>query len=412
MDARSLLAEARAIYRARAPYMYRTMMRLRLVWAPVGTFGVSAHGHLLIDPDVLIDWAAREGVDAIAGVLAHEVLHVALAHHDRRGDRDPRRWNIAADLYINGLLEEAGWKLPSCGVFPRSFGLAVGLTADEYYDLLPEDAQPTGGPAGGQCGSGAGGEPIDGEPIDGAGGADMVDADGDRIPGLTPQEIEAVGEQLARDIAEQGAKDAGSVPASLARWAGDRLAPSVVDWRSKLRRAVGQTLDREGRGRRAYTRPHRRQGTIGFGQGVPLLPVQRTTRPRVWIAIDTSGSMSCGDIARAVAECVAVVEQRAADVSLLACDAAVRGSVRRVRSASDVGDAIVGGGGTDFVPIFEEVARAEPRDRPSVLVVATDGWGPAPLSPPRGLLVIWLLIGAGAKAPVAWGEQIRVPAAP
>ena len=31
----------------------------------------------------------------LAGVLAHEVMHPALQHHTRRGDRDLKRWNIA-----------------------------------------------------------------------------------------------------------------------------------------------------------------------------------------------------------------------------------------------------------------------------------------------------------------------------
>jgi len=31
----------------------------------------------------------------LAGVLAHEVMHPALQHHTRRGDRNRKRWNVA-----------------------------------------------------------------------------------------------------------------------------------------------------------------------------------------------------------------------------------------------------------------------------------------------------------------------------
>ncbi len=48
----------------------------------------------------------------LAGVLAHEVMHPALQHHTRRGDRDLKRWNIACDYAINPLLLDAGLTLP------------------------------------------------------------------------------------------------------------------------------------------------------------------------------------------------------------------------------------------------------------------------------------------------------------
>jgi hypothetical protein len=42
--------------------------------------------------------------DELAGVLAHEVMHCALAHPARRAGRDPERWNVACDLAVNGYL--------------------------------------------------------------------------------------------------------------------------------------------------------------------------------------------------------------------------------------------------------------------------------------------------------------------
>jgi hypothetical protein len=40
----------------------------------------------------------------LEGVLAHEVLHCALGHHCRRGEREPGLWNEAADLAINPIV--------------------------------------------------------------------------------------------------------------------------------------------------------------------------------------------------------------------------------------------------------------------------------------------------------------------
>ena len=38
-------------------------------------------------------------------LVAHECLHPMLEHNYRRGERDPRKWNQAADYVINKLLK-------------------------------------------------------------------------------------------------------------------------------------------------------------------------------------------------------------------------------------------------------------------------------------------------------------------
>jgi predicted metal-dependent peptidase len=48
------------------------------------------------------------------GVLLHELLHAALLHVTRRGQREAILWNIAADIIVNGLIAEQNvFKLPS-----------------------------------------------------------------------------------------------------------------------------------------------------------------------------------------------------------------------------------------------------------------------------------------------------------
>jgi hypothetical protein len=55
-----------------------------------------------------LDFVATLSATELAGVLAREVMHPALQHHTRRGDRNPRRWNMAYDLAINPMLVNAG----------------------------------------------------------------------------------------------------------------------------------------------------------------------------------------------------------------------------------------------------------------------------------------------------------------
>ena len=66
----------------------------------------------------------------LEGVVAHEVMHCALAHHCRRGSRNPQIWNQAADYAINPLLLSAGIALPAGVLVNPEF---ANLSAEEIY---------------------------------------------------------------------------------------------------------------------------------------------------------------------------------------------------------------------------------------------------------------------------------------
>lgn len=76
--------------------------------------------------------------DHFDGVLLHEVLHAALLHVTRRSQRDPQRWNIAADIVVNGILIEQGFSLPEGHV--RNLELER-LAVEEVYALLLQEPQ-------------------------------------------------------------------------------------------------------------------------------------------------------------------------------------------------------------------------------------------------------------------------------
>jgi predicted metal-dependent peptidase len=97
-------------------------------------------------------WCDKHGVEKTMGVIAHEVLHVVNKHHLRRGIRDPKLWNVAADLMINRLLEDDSYVLPPDGLFDRDRRF-VGLPTETIYARLLEEQgrnrrhQPADGPA-------------------------------------------------------------------------------------------------------------------------------------------------------------------------------------------------------------------------------------------------------------------------
>ena len=91
------------------------------------------------------DFVARHTDEAVRLVLIHEVLHCLNRHHERRGERDPRKWNVACDYAINPLLmDESGLEFPKDangkfeGLYEEKY---VGMRAEEIYDDLEMEIQ-------------------------------------------------------------------------------------------------------------------------------------------------------------------------------------------------------------------------------------------------------------------------------
>lgn len=400
--AQEVLAAGRLIALRAAPYFRSMLHSFECREAPgLGTVACTVRGILLYDPE----WVAVRTPAEMAGLWAHESMHRLLGHHHRCGTRDPRTFNQAGDLAINPAVEEMGLTLPvgdARGLYPADCGFDRGLTADAYYDLLSKGGgkggkgagdgeQPKAG--GGWCGSVAG-RPVPGEPPPTEGRGDAAQA------------------RLVRETADairDHARARGTLPAGLARFAEEALAPARIPWRTVLARRVRAAAAwSAGAVDHRYDGPGRRQAGIGYGVGLPVLPRLRAPVPRVAVVVDTSGSMSTDDLAAALTETRGVLAAVGAAVDFVACDAAVHGGVRAVRSVKEAAASLRGGGGTDMRPALDALAARRPR--PNVIIVATDGWigdaGPAP----AWARVVWLLVGKSAlqTPPAPWGDVVRV----
>lgn len=85
--------------------------------------------HLLINPDFFNKLTTAERLT----LLAHEALHVLLDHMHRRGARDHKLFNIAADYVINNSLKKAQYTLPTGGLYDPQYD---GMTTEQVYALL------------------------------------------------------------------------------------------------------------------------------------------------------------------------------------------------------------------------------------------------------------------------------------
>jgi predicted metal-dependent peptidase len=272
-------------------------------------------------------------------VIAHEALHVGNAHHARRQKRNARKWNRACDYAINDILTQSGFKLPEGALT----GMGTDKASESIYNVLPDEEEDGNGNDPGGCGE----------------VRDTPGKDGPATPGeLAQAEAEA---KVAISQAAQAAKAAGKLPEGLARMIGDILE-AHVPWREVLRRFIDQTA----RNDYTWTRPSPRY--LSSGLYLPSL-YSEEMRPLV-IAVDTSGSLLDDQISQFASEITAIISECRAHVTVIYCDAVVN-SVEEFEPDNNIDLHACGGGGTDFRPPFEEVAKRELE--PACLIYLTDG---------------------------------------
>lgn len=388
----------------------------------------------------------RLTVEECCSALLHESLHLFLGHFARCRAlvAEPEMWNTAGDLAINCILRDMGCAIGAGWLLPEHFKDTSGkpfppnLLTEEYYELLQKggkgkkgrkpapgsssDGEGEGAPGEGEPGGEEGGAPAPGRPGDGtrqvcAGGCGGCSGNPQRGEPAPEKQAadggrgEAEVERMRRSVAESiqraaSGKRAGTIPAGLTRAAESILTPPKVSWQNRLAATVRAAATfTQGMVDYTHARPSRRQSAVGgYTSGAPLLPAMHRPVPRVLVALDTSGSMGEAELASALAELSGIVKAVGGEVEFLTCDTKVH-SFGRVRTAREAIKLLRGGGGTDFNPIFRRAAALRPM--PNVVVVATDGYGPAPAAPPA-FKTIWLLVGSTKQRPAPWGECVEV----
>ena len=344
-------------------------------------------------------WVTKHEPIEIGFGLAHEVMHVLLAHHKRhKAIEVPAEHvvisNWAQDACINESLRSVfGEKVMREAVYPEALKQPLKLTWEERYRLLLQNKPPSNGKRGvgqGACG-GCAGNPMPGEAAH-------------RGEGRSEAQIERVKRAVANAVHEHAkAKGIGTVPGELQRWADDVLTPPRIDWRTKLGRLVrGSMAHRAGSQTHTWTKMSRRQGGVGFGLGKPIVPALHAPQPRVGVVVDTSGSMSAKELTDALIETRGVVLTAGGDVMFAAVDARVH-ELQPVRSIQDAMKLLKGGGGTDMRPGIDGLVKS----RVHVGVVMTDGYIPHPGDDP-GIKIIWVIVGGNTEFTAPFGDVVFI----
>lgn len=362
------------------------------------------------------DYIAALSLSQVQFVLAHEALHCALSHFRRREHRDQRRWDVACDYAVNPLLLADGLEAPPGTLYEPKF---VDMTAEEIYPCIrnsdaeepmdrhvydaPSDRSPPpdAPPNASSSGDGSDQDSAKGQGDTGHDPAQEEDRrHGDESapqpPPLSAQQREALAVQWQQRLAGAAlqAQQAGKLGRQMTRLV-DHLLQPQLPWRGLLARFVTASA----RDDYSYARPSSRRG------GDAILPSLRSGQVEMVVAVDTSGSIGDEDVAQFLAEVNAIKGQVRARVTLLPCDAALAAGApwcSEPWEPSAMPEAIRGGGGTDFRPVFDWVEQSG--CQPDILVYFTDAEGNFPAAPPA-YPTVWLVKG---RRPVPWGERIQL----
>ena len=386
-------------------------------------------------------------------VLAHEALHCALSHFARREHRVKHRWDIACDYAINPILLDEGLKPPPGSLMLREYR---GMTAEEIYPMIKDNdmsetldqhlydkqdeteggqdkqqnpldqkdqkTQPGGEGEVKPNEQPSKGDQADNQQNDGQGDQSEPDNSNSNLPKQTdnqksqslPTESshDPVQSELPEPLTEsekddlhvqwqqrlagsaQQAQQAGKLGDGLARMIDFFLQPTLP-WRVLLARYMN-SISRDDY---SYTRPSSRRGDPA------IYPSLRSPQMNIVVAIDVSGSINSDELNEFIAEVDSLKSQVRAKVTFLTCDAKITGDSPWVFEAWEycqLPERIIGGGSTNFNPVFEWVEMND--IRPDLLVYFTDADGKFP-QVEASYPVTWLVKG---KKPVPWGDRIQL----
>ncbi|MFC4425563.1 DUF2201 family putative metallopeptidase [Deinococcus navajonensis] len=352
-DFQRLISGARLRLRGRSAFFATLLLHAEFVPSrevpAAGTDGERVY----VNPEV----AASLPPEVLDSLLLHEVLHAALSHVERRGPREKKRWNRAADLIVGGMVAAAGLPVPA--TFQRDEHLEK-LSVEEVYTSIEGQEPPEGEDDSEDL---LDGPPGDAPPKQGR-------------PGNASRQWQQAMAQARSVEAMSGGQ--GHDPLGMHREL-MRLAPARLDWRAQLWRFLARTpVDFGGFDRRFV------------GRGLYLEALDDETLSAL-VAVDTSGSVDDEAVRALVGEVQGVLGAYPhVKATLYYADTEAYGPFE-LRAGDPVPDP-QGGGGTDFRPIFALLEQHEP----DVLIYLTDGYGDFPEAAPR-VPTLWVVPPGGLE---------------
>lgn len=360
----------------RHPFFSTIVLNLDTKPAPVGT-ACTDGTRLLYDPNFIIGL----GKEQVSGLLAHEIMHVALLHPYRlvKGHHDPRLANVAMDFEINNFLDtynkewarknngEAPFPLPSGGLIDHQYD---GMSWEQIYEKISKDTdkgKPQPDPEAGQWGK-----------VDSPGapqpGDDPSDQPGDGSSSGQSPKLKDEGDWKAIvSKAEQIAKMQGNLPGDFATLLDGTRRPEIP-WHEYMRRYFDSHAAEDYDSRKSDRRY--------MQQDIYLPTLYSEAMGEIVVGIDNSGSIYYDKelLEKFFGELQDIVSRlRPTKTTVLQCDTRIN-KIDEYQPGDQINVEVKGGGGTAFEPFFDYIR--ENNIQPKVLVVFTDGYGSWPNAAP------------------------------
>jgi len=368
-SAREKLITARIGLLLRQPFFGNLATRMNLInadeWCPTA----ATDGRRFYYNSEFVNSLPLKQLEFLVG---HEVLHAVYDHMGRRGNRDPKLWNIADDYCVNWDLVEqrVGDKIP-VALYDSKY---KGMCAEEVYDDLYANADKINVD---QLLKQLLDEHLDGtgeEDGEGDGTESDKSGQGNGRPKLTEAEKKEIRDEIKEAVlAAATSVGAGNVPGGVKRMIKDLIEP-VMDWRELLQQQIESTVKSDF----TWARPSRRS----WHMDAVMPGMKPGEQIDVVIGIDTSGSITDQDLKIFLSEIKGIME--AYDeykITVMGWDTEV-GNVA-IFSSDNLEDISSfepgGGGGTDPHCVWNYLREND--IEPKKLIMFTDfcfyGWSPA-----------------------------------
>jgi predicted metal-dependent peptidase len=361
--AREKLVTARIGLLLKAPFFGNLATRLQLTNADAWCGTAATDGRKFYYNSEFINNLPLKQLEFLFG---HEVLHVVYDHMGRRGERDPKLWNIADDYCVNAdLIEQrVGEKIP-VALYDAKF---KGQSAEEVYDYLYENAE--------KIDIGKLLQQVLDEHLDGDGDGDgdgEGDDDGKGRPRLSKEERDAIRDEIKEAVLQAAqAVGAGNLPGGVKRMIKDLTEP-VISWQELLQQQIQSIIKDDF----TWMRPSRR----GWHMDAIMPGMKPGETIDICIAIDTSGSISQRDIRDFMTEIQSIMDSyNEYKIKVWCFDTEIYNEQDFTSDNLDdiSGYEPAGGGGTDFMANWEYMK--EHNIEPKKFIMFTDGmpfgeWG-------------------------------------
>jgi predicted metal-dependent peptidase len=384
-SAKEKLVTARIGLLLRAPFFGNLATRMNLInaddWCPTA----ATDGRRFYYNSEFVNSLPLKQLEFLVG---HEVLHAVYDHMGRRGNRDPKLWNIADDYCVNWDLVEqrVGDKIP-VALYDSKY---KGMSAEEVYDDLYENADKIN---------------IDDlmkrlldEHLDGEGQEGEGEGDGDKPGNSRPKLSESEKKEIRDEIKEAvlaaaQASGAGNLPGGVKRMIKDLVEP-VMNWRELLLQQIESTIKSDF----TWARPSRRS----WHMDAVMPGMKPGEQIDVVIGIDTSGSITDKDLKAFLSEIQGIME--AYDeyrITVMGWDTEVHNvGVFTSDNLEDIASFEPGGGGgTDPHCVWKYLQDND--IEPKKLIMFTDfcffGWSPAEVE--QYCDTVWIIKGNKSAEP-------------